>query len=67
MNPAKTFGFFVAAFLAVLLAACFNPISIVPPDTVNNPPAEPFSVDIMIGPDTVARSVAGPDANRIKG
>jgi hypothetical protein len=56
MNPAKTFGFFAAGFLAVLLAGCFNPISIVPPDTVDNLPAEPFSVDIMIGTDA-ARSV----------
>jgi hypothetical protein len=36
------------------------------PKTTETPVVEPFSVDVFIG-DTGARSVAGPDANRIKG
>ncbi|MDR0387682.1 MAG: right-handed parallel beta-helix repeat-containing protein [Treponema sp.] len=66
MNSVKTLGFFAAGFLAVLLTGCFNPITVVPSNTADNSPAEPFFVDILIGKDT-ARSVAGPDAARIKG
>ncbi|MDR0386767.1 MAG: hypothetical protein LBH57_01900, partial [Treponema sp.] len=61
MKTVKLTGFLSVGILALLLAGCFNPISVVPLGTVDNPLAEPFSVDIMIGPDTVARSVAGPD------
>jgi hypothetical protein len=66
MNTAKPLGFFAAGFLAVLLAGCFNPISVVHPNAADNSLAEPFSVDILIGKDTASRSVAGPDTNRIK-
>ncbi|MDR0387626.1 MAG: hypothetical protein LBH57_06275 [Treponema sp.] len=67
MKKVKPVGFFVFGILAVVLAGCFNPISVVPPKSAGTPPAEPFSVDILIGNDTQARSVAGPSAERIKG
>jgi hypothetical protein len=63
----KPFGFFAAGILAVLLAGCFNPITVIPPKSADNPLAEPFSVNILIGKDTAPRSIAGPSTERIKG
>jgi hypothetical protein len=48
-------------------AACFNPITAIPPKQ-NDLNIDPFTVDILIGLDSAdARSIAGPDADRIKG
>jgi hypothetical protein len=70
MKNAKTtlFALGILAFsLAVLLSGCFNPITAIPPKQ-GDPAVEPFPVDILIGKDAAdARSVAGPDADRIKG
>ncbi|MDR2741710.1 MAG: hypothetical protein LBB98_06095 [Treponema sp.] len=54
---------FLAAFL---LAGCFNPITAIPPKS-GDPVTDPFTVDIFIGKDGSARSVAGPDSAQIKG
>ncbi|MDR2742708.1 MAG: hypothetical protein LBB98_11240 [Treponema sp.] len=51
---------------AILLAGCFNPITAIPPKT-GDPVTDPFTVDIFIGKDGSARTVAGPDSARIKG
>jgi hypothetical protein len=66
MKPAKLTHVFALGFLTVLLAGCFNPITVTPPDTAD-PLVQPFTVDVLIGEDVQARSVAGPDADRIKG
>jgi hypothetical protein len=58
--------FFAFGILAVVLAGCFNPITVVPPKGMENPLAEPFSVDIMVGEDTQGRSLAGLSDARIK-
>lgn len=52
--------------LAVLLAGCFNPITMVPPKS-GDPVTDPFTIDTLIDKDGSARSVAGPDSTRIKG
>jgi hypothetical protein len=66
MKSAKLSGFFALGILALLLAGCFNPITVTPPEQ-NNPTTDPFTVDILIGKDTEeSRSIAGPDAERIK-
>jgi hypothetical protein len=67
MKRVKMMSFFAAGILAALLAGCFNPITVVPPKQ-EDPNIAPFTVDIQIGKDTEkSRSVAGPDADRIKG
>jgi hypothetical protein len=73
MKTAKLASFFakgskLPGILALLLAGCFNLITVIPPKTAGNPLMEPFSVDVLIGKDTrtLARSVAGPDADRVK-
>jgi hypothetical protein len=71
MKNAKLTCFFARScllpgyFLAVLLAGCFNPITAIPPKT-GDPVTDPFTVDIMIGKDGSARTVAGPDSTKIK-
>jgi hypothetical protein len=53
--------FFLGGILAsLLLAGCFDPITAAPPKT-----GDPFTVGIMIGKDGSARTVAGPDSDRI--
>jgi hypothetical protein len=47
-----------ASLLAVLLAGCFNPITVIPPKSAENPLAEPFSVDILIGKDSRVETLA---------
>ncbi|MDR2742946.1 MAG: hypothetical protein LBB98_12450 [Treponema sp.] len=71
-NPIR-FGFLPALLpgcllplLALLLAACFNPITVIPPKQ-NDLNVDPFTIDILIGNDGSARSIAGPDSTRIKG
>ncbi|MDR0386403.1 MAG: right-handed parallel beta-helix repeat-containing protein [Treponema sp.] len=66
MKKAKFIRIFASGFLAVLLAGCFNPVTPVTPKTGDSL-TEPFAVDILIGQDSPARSVAGPDIARIKG
>jgi hypothetical protein len=67
MKNAKLFSLFASGFLALLLAGCFNPITVIPPKQ-NDANIDPFTVDILIGKDAGdARSIAGPDADRIKG
>ncbi|MDR2743346.1 MAG: hypothetical protein LBB98_14520 [Treponema sp.] len=68
MKNSKFTRFFVSGcFLAaILLAGCFNPITVIPPKS-GNPVTDPFTIDILIGKDGSARSVAGPDSTRIKG
>jgi hypothetical protein len=68
MNSAKRA--FVAGFLLVLLAGCFNPITATDP----NPPRQqddgpaPFTVDILIGEDTAeARFLAGSSSEQLGG
>ncbi|MDR2743319.1 MAG: exo-alpha-sialidase, partial [Treponema sp.] len=57
----------LAGFLAAfLLVGCFNPITAIPPKSGNSV-TNPFTVDIFIGKDGSARSVAGPDSAQIKG
>jgi hypothetical protein len=67
----KPAGFFIYGIITIFLAGCFNPIIVSPPKWEENPLVEPFTVDVLIGKDTVAeaqaRSVDGPDAGRIKG
>jgi photosystem II stability/assembly factor-like uncharacterized protein len=71
MNTAN-YKLLVAGFLALVLAGCFNPASadFYPPETPVAAAAEPdsyepFTVSVHIGEDE-DRSIAGPDANRIK-
>ncbi|MDR2742926.1 MAG: hypothetical protein LBB98_12350, partial [Treponema sp.] len=53
-------GYLLPGFLAaLLLAGCFNPITAIPPKT-GDPVTDPFTIDIMIGKDGSARTVAGP-------
>jgi hypothetical protein len=60
-------GLFVLGVLTVLLAGCFNAVTIVPPKQEDSA-LDPFTIDVVIGKNTeAARSVAGPDAARIKG
>jgi hypothetical protein len=65
--------FFAAGILAVLLAGCFNPITVFPPEAEETgwetPKLESFTVDVLVGKDAGSRdrSVAGPDTARIKG
>jgi formylglycine-generating enzyme required for sulfatase activity len=66
MQNVKIRGFFISGFLAVLLAGCFNPIAVTPPKTGGSA-LDPFTVDVTIGKQGEARSVAGLDAKRIKG
>ncbi|MDR2743060.1 MAG: hypothetical protein LBB98_13030, partial [Treponema sp.] len=77
MKNAKLIGLFAKSgrlyagllpgFLAaLLLAGCFNPITAIPPKT-GDPITDPFTINIMIGKDGSARTVAGPDSARIKG
>jgi hypothetical protein len=76
MKNSKTVASFAAGFLpgcvlygclALLLSACFNPITAIPPKQ-NDRNIDPFTVDILIGKDPADdRSIAGPDADRIKG
>jgi hypothetical protein len=65
MKNQKLTGFFILGFLAVFLSACFNPITAIPPKS-GDPVTDPFTVDILIGKDGSARTVAGPDSARIK-
>ncbi|MDR2070820.1 MAG: hypothetical protein LBP81_05335 [Treponema sp.] len=64
--------FFTLGFLAVLLAGCFNSITVIP-QKQDDSNIEPFTVDIEIGEERdieskeKGRSAAGPDAARIKG
>jgi hypothetical protein len=51
---------------ALLLAGCFNPLEVEPPQPGAGL-SEPFTLEVMIGKDGQARSVAGPSADRIKG
>jgi hypothetical protein len=63
----KLLGLFSAGFLAVLLAGCFNPIEAIPPKQDDHS-IDPFTLDVLIGKDAEdGRSIAGPDAARIKG
>jgi hypothetical protein len=63
----KLLGLFSAGFLAVLLAGCFNPVEAIPPNQ-DDLTIEPFTLDVLIGKDAEdGRSIAGPDAARIKG
>jgi hypothetical protein len=67
MKKTKLLGLFSAGFLAVLLAGCFNPIEAIPPKQ-DDLSIEPFTLDVLIGKDAKdGRSIAGPDAARIKG
>jgi hypothetical protein len=66
MKHAKLSSLFLSGFLALVLAGCFNPITAIPPKT-GDPVTDPFTIDIIIGKDGSARTVAGPDADRIKG
>jgi hypothetical protein len=65
MKNSKLLGFLAFSFLAVLLAGCFNPILAISQKT-GDPVTDPFTVDIFIGQDGSARTVAGPDSSRIK-
>jgi hypothetical protein len=66
MKKTKPTGFFALGILAVVLAGCYNPITIVPPKELANPLAEPFSVEIMVGEDAQGRFLAGLTDARIK-
>jgi hypothetical protein len=67
MKFSKLFNLFMPGCLAViLLAGCFNPITAIPPKT-GDLVTDPFTVDIFIGQDGSARTVAGLDPFRIKG
>jgi hypothetical protein len=63
-TPFLTLATFAA--LTILLPACFNPITVIPPKS-GNPLSDPFTIDILIDKDGSARSVAGPDSAGIKG
>jgi hypothetical protein len=65
MKTAKMTGFFAFGILAVLLSGCFNPITVIPPKT-DDPVTDAFTIDVLIGKDGSARTVAGPDSGRIK-
>jgi hypothetical protein len=65
MKNAKA-NLFVLGILTALLSGCFNPITAIPPKQEDQA-VEPFTVNVLIGKDTVTdRSIAGPDAVRIK-
>ncbi|MDR2742780.1 MAG: hypothetical protein LBB98_11605 [Treponema sp.] len=66
MKNLKSSALFVSLSLAILLAGCFNPITAIPPKQ-GDPRSDPFTVDILIGKDGYARTVAGPDSAAIKG
>ncbi|MDR0386999.1 MAG: hypothetical protein LBH57_03090, partial [Treponema sp.] len=66
MKIVKPIGLLTASILTFLLVGCFNPISVVPPKNLADPFTEPFTVDVLIGKDTQARSIAGPSAERIR-
>ncbi|MDR2743384.1 MAG: hypothetical protein LBB98_14720 [Treponema sp.] len=71
MKNTKNINFFTVGVLPVLLlAGCFNPISMERQKIGgggNGLGADPFTIDIMIGKDGETRSVTGPDVARIKG
>jgi hypothetical protein len=67
MKTVKPIGLLIIGTFAFFLAGCFNPISVVPSNTEEIPVVEPFSMDVFIGPDAGTRTVAGPDAARVKG
>jgi hypothetical protein len=61
---------FILGILAMLFAGCFNPTNAISPKQGDpaSTDSEPFMIDVLIGKDTgEARSIAGPDAARIKG
>ncbi|MDR0760800.1 MAG: hypothetical protein LBF74_11960 [Treponema sp.] len=65
MKNLKLTRVFTSGALAIVLAGCFNPITVDPPKQRTPVPAS-FTVDVLVGEDSGARSVAGPDAARIK-
>jgi hypothetical protein len=66
MKSFNLFRLLGLSLIAFLLSGCFNPITVVPPKS-GNPFTDPFTVDIVIGQDGSARSVAGAGTDHIKG
>ncbi|MDR2246290.1 MAG: hypothetical protein LBE17_06415 [Treponema sp.] len=65
MKNLKLTRVFTFGALAIVFAGCFNPVTMDPP-MQGTPVPSSFTVDVLVGKDNVSRSVAGPDAARIK-
>jgi hypothetical protein len=65
MKTIRTLNFPVLGALLVLLAGCFDPVTVVPPKT-GNPDTGAFTVTVRIGNDAAGRSIAGPGPDQIK-
>jgi hypothetical protein len=67
----EKFIFFAFGILAVLLAGCFNAVTVGSPGPEGGEESildySPFPVDIIIGEVNPSRSIAGPSTERIKG